>query len=195
MIKKLTVLLLSLTIFFGFFTPNYSNATTKKETKRDTTVTEKIDSCYIKDSIKKDSTKNELVSEVQNYLDNIGAPQGVHAASIVDICLKNDFDICFLLAQGTLETNMGNSGMGSSRNSMFGFYRASYTSKNEAIKHYVKTVKTNYLGQNKTVKHLMKNYISKSGHRYAERGYETKLKKVYKNIASDYKIKTLQNTL
>jgi hypothetical protein len=114
---------------------------------------------------------------------------------IVSIALENDFDICFMMAQTQLETNFGLLGIGKSRKSMFGISKT-YESYEICINDYVQTVQTKYLGSKKTHHHLMKNYVTLRGARYAENeNYESELKHVYNHIYKHTAIAGLQKQI
>lgn len=115
---------------------------------------------------------------------------------IVKAGLEHNIDICFMLAQTQLETNFGKSGIGrmSSRHSLFGVERRHYSNYVEAIDDYILLLKTSYLVKGRTEQYLLKNYINKSGYRYAGNpNYEVNLNKYYKTICNNTKIKSLQN--
>ena len=68
----------------------------------------------------RDSQCSLLINEVENYLKDVNAPEGVSAEHIVEECLKARFDIVFLLAQGTIETHMGRTGIGTNKQNNLG---------------------------------------------------------------------------
>ena len=104
------------------------------------------------------------------------------AKAIYHVALENKVDIYFILAQGTIETHLGTTGIGKSRKSIFGVYR-SYPSYTACINDYVRILKKSYLVRGRTEQDLMRRYVTGSGARYAgDRGYETRLLKTYKNI-------------
>lgn len=113
---------------------------------------------------------------------------------LVEECLNNDIDICFALAQAQIETNFGTIGIGKSRRSMYGVY-VTFKSRKHSTTHYIRLLKTNYLGSKKTIHHLMKNYVTlKGGHRYSSNPkYESELKKAYQEIVRNTKISKLQD--
>lgn len=99
-------------------------------------------------------------------------------------CSKNDFDIYLALAQAELETKHGQTGIGRSRNSLFGIYKT-YSSIEASICDYIRVVKTYYLTGSKTSQHLLRSYTGKSGRKYAgHKTYERELSKVYYRLKS-----------
>lgn len=141
-----------------------------------------------------DSIKQELYKEVESYIRK-HAPKFDKDITkhLVDECVINDIDICFCLAQTQIETNFGTAGIGVSRKSMYGVYRT-YKSRNASTTDWINLIKKNYLGKNKTIHHLMKNYVTLFGsYRYSSnKNYERDLKKVYTFIKNSTKIYKLQ---
>lgn len=116
------------------------------------------------------------------------------AREIINKALENNIDICFILAQGTIETNLGTTGIGRTRKSIFGVYKT-YRSYSESIDDYIRLLKTKYLVNGKTVHHLMNNYVNKNGHRYAgNQRYEYMLKSKYKEILNNTSLHKLQRS-
>ena len=114
------------------------------------------------------------------------------AKTIVDTALENDIDICFILAQGTIETQLGTTGVGRSRKSIFGVYKT-YRSYKHCINDYVRILKKNYLTKGRTEYDLMKRYVTSRGSRYAGHpSYESKLKNKYREILKNTEIHELQ---
>lgn len=116
------------------------------------------------------------------------------AKTIIDIALDNDIDICFILAQGTIETHLGTAGIGrpTSRKSIFGVYRT-YKSYEDCINDYAKILKKSYLTRGRTEVDLMKNYVTTGGARYAGNpNYEYELKKKYLEIRKTTNLHDLQ---
>ena len=144
----------------------------------------------------RDSIKKKLIEEVEGYIykgfpkTNKTIPQ-----SIVEKGLENNVDIIFMMAQTQIETSFGLAGAGreTSRRSLFGVALRKYGSYDEAIGDYVDILKKKYLVNGKTEKHLMNNYVTKGGSRYAGNPkYEVELRSAYNRIRSKTKIKTLQ---
>lgn len=155
------------------------------------------------DAFKQDSTeiyKQKLIDDVDKYLYEINPSikKRKHLANqIVDLALLENIDICFILAQGTIETGFGRAGVGrySSRKSIFGVCKR-YNTYEECIDDYIKLLRKSYLGKHKTEHHLMNNYVTLSGYRYAEStNYEYKLKNAYKSIKKKTDIYCFQNEL
>ena len=150
-----------------------------------------------KKEILKENLKNDLTNEVSTYiLDNSRHTDTSFVTEIsehiVNRALDNHIDICFILAQGHLETSFGSYGIGKSKKSIFGVYKH-YNSYTECIDYYVYLLRSNYL-VNKTETQLMNNYVNKNGYRYAEdKKYEHKLKNYYSKVNKSTSISELQH--
>lgn len=137
----------------------------------------------------------ELTKEVESYIDKTTRRKFDRDISshIVKECLDNDIDICFALAQAQNETCFGTTGIGKSRKSMYGVYK-NYKTRNHSTTAYIDLLKRKYLGKNKTIHHLMKNFVSLNGHRYSSnKSYEKELRSTYELIKKQTKIFKLQN--
>lgn len=157
----------------------------------------------------KDSIQRLLVQEIDNYISKRFPTSKLTGSALVDICTKHDFDIAFCMAQAQIESGFGTAGKGKKTNNPWnvGAYDSrsvqdmiraghGYTHPDQSIEPYVELVKTKYLGSRKTIHDLMRNYVTLSGHRYASgKGYETKLKNVYRTICSKTSIKELFDKL
>lgn len=153
---------------------------------------------YVKpeNNVKEDLYK-ELHNEVYKYIMS-QAPNSNKdlSAMMIDASMKYDIDLCFMMAQTQIETNYGTTGAGreSSRKSLFGIARFKYSSYEEAIHKYCQLIINKYLVKDRTEQHLMKNFISVSGARYAKSlNYEHKLSKTYNNIKKSTNIYELRN--
>lgn len=157
----------------------------------------KVDSTQVDSMNKKiaqDSIRQELYKEVESYIRKYTTRFDKDITKhLVDECIINGIDICFCLAQAQIETNFGTAGIGNSRKSMYGVYRT-YKSRNASTTDWINLIKKNYLGQKKTIHHLMKNYVTLIGsYRYSSnKNYERDLKKTYTSIKNSTKIYKLQ---
>ena len=145
----------------------------------------------------KDSIKNELIDEVEAYIfGNFPKTHKAIPASIVENGLENEIDILFMMAQTQLETQFGTLGAGreSSRRSLFGVAVKRYSTYDKAVEDYIAILKKHYLTKGRTEQHLMRNYTTTRGGRYASHPYyEVELRKTYNDIARKTKIKILQD--
>lgn len=196
--------LLSIMFYSGTFTANSSVATVPLEINStllsnniDTNKTESYDS-IITIMNKKDSLRNKLIDDVNNHIQKNFKIYDINIPMyLVNHSLKYNIDICFMMAQTTIETGFGTAGAGrpTSRHSLFGVCKR-YSNYNNAIEDYCKLLRRSYLGNTKTEYDLMKNYVTLSGARYAgNRGYERELKAEYKRIRNRTQIYELWTEL
>ena len=137
-----------------------------------------------------DSLTNELISEVKYIIPN---NSNVLADSIVNICLRYDFDIALCCAQAHVESHYGTKGRARRTRSIFGVGAYdngrnvyNYKNVNESIEPYIKLVSKYYLSD-KTVDELLDNYVNINGKRYASN-------KNYEKLVKNYRDKILLNT-
>lgn len=149
--------------------------------------------------------KHQLVNEVQNYITTIAPSSNLRGYAIVEECEKYNIDICFVLAQGEIESHFGTKGIAAKINSVFNVgiydglsiqeigekYKCDYP--NESIEPYLKLLNERYL-INKTEQDLMKKFVDKDGKRYASNpNYEIMVSERYKFITENTKIVELHN--
>lgn len=143
----------------------------------------------------KESIRQELVNEVDKYISKKAYRQKFHkdiSEHLVEVALKNNFDIAFAMAQAEIETCFGTAGIGVSRRSMYGVY-ITYRSHNASTDYYIDLVKRKYLGKKRTFEQLANNYVTLSGARYSKNPkYEYHFKSAWANIKSNTKISRLQ---
>lgn len=149
--------------------------------------------------------KHQLVNEVQNYITTIAPSSNLRGYAIVEECEEYNIDICFVLAQGEIESHFGTKGIAAKINSVFNVgiydglsiqeigekYKCDYP--NESIEPYLKLLNERYL-VNKTEQDLMKKFVDKDGKRYASNpNYEIMVSERYKFITENTKIIELHN--
>jgi hypothetical protein len=196
------VLLCALLISLPFIQPFMSNANDINDDKSVamciTNDTMNLDTVVFGQMLSfKDSIKNELIGEVENYIfNNYPKTHKDVPTLIVENGLENDIDILFMMAQTQQETGYGTLGAGreKSRRSLFGVAVRKYTNYENAVVDYIQILKKSYLTKGRTEQHLMKRYVTTNGGRYAsDPNYEATLRKTYNNISRQTKIKELQN--
>lgn len=163
--------------------------------------------CIREAELKYWETKADLVNEVQSYIDLIAPTSNLRGYAIVDECEKYNVDICFVLAQGEIESHFGTRGMASRFNCVFNVgiydganpeeieekYKCDYP--NESIQPYLELLNKKYL-VNKMEYDLMLNYVDINGARYAsDVDYEAKLSARYKYIKENTKILEYYNLM
>lgn len=155
-----------------------------------------IDSVVIKqDSM--NTIKKQLVEAVDKYISTKASRYNKDLSGhLVNAALEHDIDLCFMMAQTEVETCFGTTGAGreSSRRSLFGVARLKYDTYERAIQGYCILLKTKYLVKGRTEQHLLKNFVTGRGARYARNpGYEKKLATIYNRIKKSSEIYSLQN--
>lgn len=200
----ITLFVLIASIFFnGSFIANstvatrqleISNTFIKNNNANDTT---KIDEAQ-NSVLKRDSLRIRLIDDVNNHIrKNFRIHDNNLPMYLVDYSLKYNIDLCFMMAQTTIETGFGTAGAGrpSSRHSLFGVCKR-YSNYDNAVEDYCKLLRSSYLGDRKTEHDLMKKYVTLSGYRYAgSRRYEQNLSAEYKRIRSKTQIYELWTEL
>lgn len=158
---------------------------------------------YVKVINPQDSVKQELIEEVTAYMNENHPNSKVTPDSLVEVCLKHDFNITFAIAQGTIESGMGTKGRAKRTNSVWnvGAYdgkpqlkKYTYQVADDSIEPYVLLVKNKYMGNVLSHHDLMRNYVVyNSKTRYASsKDYERQLKSLYNNIKNNTRIEELQ---
>jgi flagellum-specific peptidoglycan hydrolase FlgJ len=149
--------------------------------------------------------KTTLTREVQAYIDKVAPTSNVRGYAIVDECEKYNIDICFVLAQGEIESHFGTKGLGSKFNNIFNVdvhdkvknqkdmkKKYIYKYPNESIEPYLQLLTTKYL-VNKLESDLLVKYVDINGSRYAtDINYEEKLRSKYNSIVDNTNIVKLQ---
>lgn len=146
-------------------------------------------------------SKANLTKEVQNYINTIAPNSNLRGYAIVDECEKYKVDICFVLAQGEIESHFATKGLGGKFNNVFNVdvhdkvkgkadmnKKYIYQYPNESIEPYLQLLTNRYL-VNKMEYDLFENYVDINGSRYAsDPDYESKLKSKYNYIVENTKI-------
>lgn len=151
--------------------------------------------------------KVALINEVQNYIAQVAPTSNLRGYAVVEECEKYNIDICFVLAQGEMESHFGTKGIASRLNSVFnvGIYDGKTTEEidnkykfdypNESIEPYLKLLINRYL-INKTEEDLMKKFVDKDGKRYASNpNYEIMITERYKFISENTKIQEYRDMM
>ena len=149
-----------------------------------------------------------LVNEVDTYIQRIAPTSKLEGKVVVDMCLKYDIDIIFVLAQGQAESHFGTTGTARKTNSVFnvGAYNGHSASKqisngfgfkhpNDSVEPYILLLMDYYL-VNKTTNDLLYNYVNIYNMRYASNlAYEKFLRSIYNTINKKTNINYYQNKL
>lgn len=197
MMSMLFILMLGCSTHCGFATKS-SHLTRIDTTSTSITTNQLTVSLTENDSIGQVLSQNDslLFANVFDYISQVSKINSTErneiAKTIINIALENDIDICFILAQGTIETHLGTTGIGRTRKSIFGVYKT-YPSYEACINDYARILKKWYLTRGRNEHDLMKHYVTTGGARYAGNpNYETKLKKKYLEIKKNTNLHDLQ---
>lgn len=150
-----------------------------------------------------------LINEVDTYIDKISPSSKLDGKTVVDMCIKYNIDIMFVLAQGQIESHFGTTGTARKTNSVFnvgafdGYSSNTQIKKgygfdhpNDSVEPYLILLINNYLVNDKNTDDLMYNYVNKYGQRYASHtGYEKMLRSVYNKINKTTNINHYQNLI
>ena len=202
--KRLIISMFIITLFSicAVFAMDYNiNCTNWNISKPDTTKIEIVDTLELK-QIQLDSIKQQMVIEVTNYIKKQAPKSNDSIADyLIEHSIKYNIDLCFMMSQTEIETNFGTTGAGreSSKRSLFGVHIypgtpfKGYKNYNIAVEDYCKLLRKSYLVKGRDEQYLMKNYINRSGNRYAAAGkYEVHLRNTYNKITRNTFIDELQ---
>lgn len=124
------------------------------------------------------SSKDSLVTEIDNYIITVAPQSTLDGLYLLNKCLEYNVDIVFVLAQATLESHLGTSGMAKKTNSVFnvGAYdgktlsnissKHKFDNPNLSIEPYLILLNNRYL-DGKSERELLNNFVDKDGKRYA----------------------------
>lgn len=151
-------------------------------------------------TLKYNNAKLVLVEEVDNYIKSVAPQSSLDGYVIVEECLNNEIDICFVLAQGEQESHFGTTGLARRTNSVFNVYafdghsheqineKGKYKHPNYSVAPYIELLKKDYLINGKTEYDLMDSeFVNKNGARYAS-------SETYEKMLLDKYTKIRQNT-
>lgn len=135
-----------------------------------------------------DSIKSVLVEQVNSYIQQSAPTSDLDGLVVVNNCIDYDIDICFVLAQGEIESHFGTKGLARKTNSVFNVYafdgqelheinkNGKYKHPDDSVEPYIELLKREYLVENKTEYDMLKKYVNYCGNRYASApDYEQKL--------------------
>lgn len=148
--------------------------------------------------------KCKVVEEVNNFIYSCAPTSNLSAIMLVNLCDEFNIDVRLPLAQGLAESHYGTKGLATKTNSVWnmgafdgktyhqilGIYK--YSHPNESIRPYLKKLKEDYLGYEKTESDLLENFVNLSGNRYASyEHYEAELKQHMTRINSETELDSL----
>ena len=140
------------------------------------------------------SSKDSLVAAIDNYIITTAPESTVDGLFLLNKCQEYNVDLVFVLAQATLESHFGTTGMAKKTNSVFniGAYdgksihaissKYKYENPNLSIDPYLTLLNDSYL-DGKSEEELLNNFVNKHGKRYASyKNYEKELQIIIKKI-------------
>lgn len=163
-----------------------------------------VQSCMY--TLKYNSVKLELINEVDKYIKSAAPQSSLEGYVIVEECIDNAIDICFVLSQGEQESHFGTAGLARRTNSVFNVFafdgkshdeiseQGKYKHPNYSVRPYIQLLKNDYLVNGKTEYDLMEDgqYVNKNGARYASaETYEKSLLNKFTKIRQTTKIDSL----
>ena len=142
--------------------------------------------------------KSEIVEEVTNFINRKATYHNISPILVVKYADKYNIDPRFFLAQGLVESHYGTKGLARKTNSVCnvgawddGTITHRYDHPNKSIEPYFELLNKRYL-VDKTEEDLLKNFVDKSGNRYASyQYYENELKIVWEDINKTTKLDSL----
>lgn len=150
-------------------------------------------------------TKAKVVRKIDEYIDSLAPNSSLNGIAVLEACDEYNIDVCFVLAQGQIESLFGTTGVASKTNSVWnvkaydGRSAQDMISKGHGFSHpdfsirpYLELLSRNYLSDEITEYDLMKNFKSKAKRRYAsDPNYESKLMNTYNKIITKTNISAL----
>ena len=163
--------------------------------------------CLKEAELKYYEVKSTLCDEIQNYITSVAPSSNLRGYAVIEECIHYNIDICFVLAQGELESHFATKGIGGKFNNVFnvGIYdnlthseiskNYKYDYPNQSIRPYLELLTKFYL-VNKTEEDLLNDFVNNQGNRYAsDVNYEKKLKEKIGYIKLTTNIDELQDKL
>lgn len=140
------------------------------------------------------SSKDSLVTAIDNYIITTAPESTVDGLFLLNKCQEYNVDLVFVLAQATLESQFGTTGIAKKTNSVFnvGAYdgkssstissKYKYENPNLSIDPYLTLLNDSYL-EGKSEEELLNNFVNKHGKRYASyKNYEKELQIIIQRI-------------
>ena len=143
-----------------------------------------------------EGVRDDIVSEIDNYIDSIAPDSGLNGIKIFELCNKYDVDVRFVLAQGQAESHFGTTGIAAKTNSVWnvnawdGRSADDMIRKGDAAPHpdmsiepYLILLTTEYLVDGKNELDMFEKFVNKHDKRYASNpNYENLVEGIYNRI-------------
>lgn len=142
--------------------------------------------------VKKDELRQGLIDAVKAYIRKWSPRSPMSASNIVDMCLRYDYDIPLLLSQAKAETCFGIANRHS--NSVFGIIKVRFRHPDEAVEHYIKYMRKNYLPESRTIEDLFKSGFRTvvGNYHYATKRYAPAIRRMRNDILNTTSIAQMQ---
>lgn len=164
-----------------------------------------VKTCETIQTERAESTDQQLHRAVDDYIKTKNPKSRLSTHALIDACHRYDVSLVFVLAQATIESNIGRDGLAKRTNSVWnvgsfdghGYVQINKTYKyptvNHSIEPYLKTL-TKYYLNDKSEEELLRDFSRRDGRRYAtDIDYERKLRTVIGQIERTTDISRLYN--
>lgn len=152
-----------------------------------------------------EGVRDEIVSEIDNYIDSVAADSGLNGIKLFELCEKYGVDVRFAIAQGEAESHFGTKGMAAKTNIVWNVKTydgdtledikkrgAHFKHPDESIEPYLLLLVNSYFVDGKTEEDMFINFVNKDGNRYASNPkYESMVLNIYNRINNETKLKKL----
>lgn len=152
-----------------------------------------------------EGVRDDIVSEIDNYIDSIAPDSGLNGIKIFELCNKYDVDVRFVLAQGQAESHFGTTGIAAKTNSVWnvnawdGRSADDMIRKGDGKKHpdasiepYLILLTTKYLVNDKCELDMFDDFVDVNGNRYASNpNYEKLVEGIYNRINKETNLEPL----
>lgn len=138
-----------------------------------------------------------LAQSIQDYIDSVAPGSALHGSVVAKVCIYENIDPCFILAQGQKESHFGTMGMARKTNSVWNVMAydghqyddiksaGKYKCPDYSITPYIELLKNEYL-VDKTEYDLLDTFVNNKGKRYAtSKDYEVHLRSLYRYIKNN----------
>lgn len=152
-----------------------------------------------------EGVKNEIVTEIDNYIDSVANDSGLNGIRLFELCDKYGVDVRFAMAQAEAESHFGTKGVAAKTNMVWNVKAYDNRTaddmikKGDAEKHpdmsiepYLILLTSEYLVNGKTEHDMFDKFVDSNGKRYASNpNYETMVLNIYNRINENTKLKDL----
>ena len=143
-----------------------------------------------------DGVKDNIVTEIDNYIDSIAPESGLNGIRLFELCDKYEVDVRFAMAQAEAESHFGTKGIAAKTNMVWNVKAYDNRTaddmikKGDAEKHpdmsiepYLILLTTKYLVDEKNELDMFEKFVDSDGKRYASNpNYEKMVEDIYNRI-------------